>query len=302
MDQRYITLLREELIPALGCTEPIAIAYAAATAARTLGRAPQHILCQCSGNIIKNVQSVSVPNSGGLKGVAAAAALGALGGDPALELRDERNRQIDELSGLIDINVTYSEEEIAAGMKVEKLTISLDNANPDKSVKTDEALLIDGVFSAQLSFGTPMLNEEYDPEKVDALKQELDAGNITQDEYDALTDEEKRHGLFFIQNWGGESEETPEETPEPEEPAQNATGLNPAILLVVLALMGGGGAFAYFKLVKNKPKTKGNDNLDDYDYGEDDTDQEDEDSWETEDSDELDADGGGDEESEDKTV
>ena len=96
--------------------------------------------------------------------------------------------------------------------------------------------------------------------------------------------------------------ETPEETPEPEEPAQKPAGLNPAILLAVLALMGGGGAFAYFKLVKNKPKTKGNDNLDDYDYGEDDTDQEDEDSWETEESDELDADGGGDEESEDKTV
>ena len=90
--------------------------------------------------------------------------------------------------------------------------------------------------------------------------------------------------------------------PEPEEPAQKPAGLNPAILLAVLALMGGGGAFAYFKLVKNKPKTKGNDNLDDYDYGEDDTDQEDEDSWETEESDELDADGGGDEESEDKTV
>ena len=87
-----------------------------------------------------------------------------------------------------------------------------------------------------------------------------------------------------------------------EEPAQKPAGLNPAILLAVLALMGGGGAFAYFKLVKNKPKTKGNDNLDDYDYGEDDTDQEDEDSWETEESDELDADGGSDEESEDKTV
>ena len=96
--------------------------------------------------------------------------------------------------------------------------------------------------------------------------------------------------------------ETPEETPEPEEPAQKPAGLNPAILLAVLALMGGGGAFAYFKLVKNKPKTKGNDNLDDYDYGEDDTDQEDEDSWETEESDEPDADGGSDEESEDKTV
>ena len=93
--------------------------------------------------------------------------------------------------------------------------------------------------------------------------------------------------------------ETPEETPEPEEPAQNATGLNPAILLAVLALMGG-GAFAYFKFIKNKPKTKGSDNLDDYDYGEDDADQEDEDPWETEESDEPDADGGGDEESEDK--
>ena len=94
--------------------------------------------------------------------------------------------------------------------------------------------------------------------------------------------------------------ETPEETPEPEEPAQNATGLNPALLLAVLALLGGGGAFAYFKFIRNKPKTKGNDNLDDYDYGEDDTDQEDEDPWETEESDEPDADGGGDEESEDK--
>ncbi|MCX4370488.1 MAG: flagellar basal body protein [Dysosmobacter sp.] len=106
-------------------------------------------------------------------------------GDPALELRDERNRQLDALSQLIDINVTYSEEEIAGGMFVEKLTVTLDNANPDKTVHTDEALLIDGVFSAQLSFGTPMLNPDYDPEKVDALKQELDNGNITQAEYDA---------------------------------------------------------------------------------------------------------------------
>lgn len=86
MEQRYIALLREELIPALGCTEPIAIAYAAAVAAQALGCEPQRLLCECSGNIIKNVQSVSVPNSGGMKGIAAAAALGALGGDPALEL------------------------------------------------------------------------------------------------------------------------------------------------------------------------------------------------------------------------
>ena len=96
--------------------------------------------------------------------------------------------------------------------------------------------------------------------------------------------------------------EVPEATPAPEETEQEPVGLNPVILLAVLAVLAGGGALAYFKLVKNKPKTKGNDNLDDYDYGEDDTDQEDEDPWETEESNEPDADGGGDEESEDKTV
>ena len=94
----------------------------------------------------------------------------------------------------------------------------------------------------------------------------------------------------------------PEPTPAPEtdpEPEQEPAGLNPAMLLVVLAVLGGIGAMVYFKFIKQKPKTKGSDNLDDYDYGEDDTEQEDEDPWETEESDEPeDAGGGGDEESE----
>ena len=94
--------------------------------------------------------------------------------------------------------------------------------------------------------------------------------------------------------------EVPEETPAPEETEQEPAGLNPAMFLAVLALLGG-GAFAYFKFIKNKPKTKGSDNLDDYDYGEDDTDQEDEDPWETVETDEPDADGGSEVESEDKT-
>ena len=93
--------------------------------------------------------------------------------------------------------------------------------------------------------------------------------------------------------------ETPAETPEPEEPAQTSAGLNPAVLLVLLALLGGGGTFAYFKFIKNKPKTRGNDNLDDYDYGEEEPDAEDA-EWESEESDEPDADGGGDAESEDE--
>ena len=71
------------------------------------------------------------------------------------------------------------------------------------------------------------------------------------------------------------------------------------MLLVVLAVLGGIGALVYFKFIKQKPKTKGSDNLDDYDYGEDDTEQEDADPWETEESDEPeDAGGGGDEECE----
>lgn len=72
-------------------------------------------------------------------------------GDLALEMRDERNRQIDALSQYLDINVTYSFENIGAGIEVEKLTISLNNANPDKTVHSDESILVDGVYATQLS-------------------------------------------------------------------------------------------------------------------------------------------------------
>ena len=83
-DQRYhhfVQILREELVPAMGCTEPIAIAYGAAKAREVLGRLPETILVEASGNIIKNVKSVVVPNTGGLKGIEASAAAGAVAGD-----------------------------------------------------------------------------------------------------------------------------------------------------------------------------------------------------------------------------
>ena len=60
--QLYIDILKEELIPAMGCTEPIAIAYAAAKARQTLGAEPERLLVEVSGNIIKNVKSVVVPH------------------------------------------------------------------------------------------------------------------------------------------------------------------------------------------------------------------------------------------------
>lgn len=82
----YVRILKEELVPALGCTEPIALAYASAKAGETLGTFPEHLTVACSGNIIKNVKGVTVPNSGGMKGVEAAAVLGLTGGDPGQAL------------------------------------------------------------------------------------------------------------------------------------------------------------------------------------------------------------------------
>jgi L-cysteine desulfidase len=83
----YLAILRRELVPALGCTEPIAVAYAAAEAARVLGMTPGRAEIWCSGNIIKNVMGVVVPNTGGLKGVDAAAIAGIIGGDPDLGMQ-----------------------------------------------------------------------------------------------------------------------------------------------------------------------------------------------------------------------
>ncbi|MDN0056238.1 serine dehydratase subunit alpha family protein [Collinsella ihumii] len=87
-DRSLCEILNEELVCALGCTEPIAVAYAAALARATLAAEPQAMRVGCSGNIVKNVKSVTVPNSDGMHGIEAAATLGAVGGnaDSALEV------------------------------------------------------------------------------------------------------------------------------------------------------------------------------------------------------------------------
>ena len=85
--QEFVQILKEELLPAMGCTEPIAVAYAAAKARETLGAMPERVLVEASGNIIKNVKSVVVPNTGGLKGLPAAAAAGVVAGDAGAELQ-----------------------------------------------------------------------------------------------------------------------------------------------------------------------------------------------------------------------
>ena len=95
-------LLNSELICALGCTEPIALAYAAALARLVLGCEPEQLAVGCSGNIIKNVKSVTVPNSGGMRGVEAAAVLGAVGGNAAAAL--------ETLEGVTDADIAHTRE------------------------------------------------------------------------------------------------------------------------------------------------------------------------------------------------
>ena len=82
----YVKILEEELVPAMGCTEPIAVAYAAALARKALGEMPQSVEVHVSANIIKNVKSVVVPHTGGLRGIGAAVAAGIVAGDADREL------------------------------------------------------------------------------------------------------------------------------------------------------------------------------------------------------------------------
>lgn len=99
----YDRILNAELKPALGCTEPIAIAFAAASARSYLNHMPERMSVRCSGNIIKNVKGVTVPNSSGMKGIETAALLGAVGGDASLALEvlstvtDDDRKSVSEL-------------------------------------------------------------------------------------------------------------------------------------------------------------------------------------------------------------
>lgn len=115
--EAYVQILREELIPAFGCTEPIALAYAAAIAAGELGKYPTGVLVEVSGNIVKNVKSVIVPNTGGMNGIEAAVAAGIVAGKPEKKLEviaDIEERQIADIrkfmeSTRIQVNLADSE-------------------------------------------------------------------------------------------------------------------------------------------------------------------------------------------------
>ena len=96
----YIQILKEELVPAMGCTEPIALAYAASLARKVLGEMPDRVVVGASGSIIKNVKSVIVPNTDHLKGIPAAAAAGIVAGDADKELEVIANVTPEQIAGM----------------------------------------------------------------------------------------------------------------------------------------------------------------------------------------------------------
>ena len=116
-----MNILREELVPAMGCTEPIALAYAAATARKVLGELPDRVVIGASGSIIKNVKSVIVPNTDHLKGIPAAAVAGIIAGKPEKELEVIAEVTAEEIARMREYleNVEIKIEHIDNGLTFE---------------------------------------------------------------------------------------------------------------------------------------------------------------------------------------
>ena len=120
----YIQILREELVPAMGCTEPISIAYGAARGREILGGIPDQMVVEASGNIIKNVKSVVVPNTDGLRGIEAAAAAGVIAGRADLllevisQVTPEQQREIRQYLGSNPVQVLLLDGDLIFDIKL----------------------------------------------------------------------------------------------------------------------------------------------------------------------------------------
>ena len=117
----YINILKEELVPAMGCTEPIALAYGAAKAREVLGAMPDKVVVGASGSIIKNVKSVIVPNTDHMKGIPAAAIAGIVAGDPSKELEVIAQVTPEQITGMYSFkeNVPVLVEHVDNGLTFE---------------------------------------------------------------------------------------------------------------------------------------------------------------------------------------
>ncbi len=197
--EAYVKLLQHELIPALGCTEPIALAYGAAKARQVLGHEPadfESIDIYCSGNIIKNVKGVTVPRSGGLRGIEIAAAMGIIGGDPDRGLEVLEGISPDQVreavalkdSGIMHLHIVEGEEnlyirtEIKAGEDEVSVAIEKEHTNISRIVKNGQVLQ-EKAQETQASEEKPL-----DPSAELSLQKILEFANtINFEEYPELT-------------------------------------------------------------------------------------------------------------------
>ena len=151
----YIQILKEELVPAMGCTEPIAVAYAAARARALLGRVPERVSIGASGSIIKNVKSVIVPNTGHMKGIDTAAAAGIIAGkaekllEVIAEVTPEQVEEIRRYREKTPIHVELIDQgpvfdivmDVFAGEDSARVRIACDHTNIVREEKNGEVLL-----------------------------------------------------------------------------------------------------------------------------------------------------------------
>lgn len=161
--KQYNDILRDELMVAMGCTEPIAIAYAAAYARDLLGALPERMEAHCSGNLIKNAKSVTVPGTGGLKGIEVATIAGAVSGRPDLKLEvistlnDDDRKEINRLLDAKCVTVTHL-------LSDHPLHLVIDGYLGEKSCSVE-------IIDTHTGIGNVILNGEYIKKRAEGLEE-----------------------------------------------------------------------------------------------------------------------------------
>lgn len=168
----YVEILSSELVPAMGCTEPIAVAFCAAKAREELGRMPKAVHIQASGNIIKNVKSVIVPHSGGLKGLEAAAAVGIFYGVSKRELEvissvtKEEEAELKSRMDSLKISVTPLESEHILDLVV---TVSDEHGSVSVHIEDEHTNVVEIINNGRCVFVEKKKTGERDSEENDPL-------------------------------------------------------------------------------------------------------------------------------------
>ncbi len=206
MRQTFLKILREELVPAMGCTEPIALAYAAAKAREILGKLPKHVVAECSGNIIKNVKCVFIPNSGNLRGISASVLMGLVAGNAQKKmevLSDATEQDIEKVQELLSqpnyCEVRLLDSEIPLHIRIELfdaenhvlVEIKHSHTNIVRIEKNDEVLLEDNSVTTKES------DADYGMLTIQRIKEYADT--VSLEEVQPLIDREISYNIKIAQ-------------------------------------------------------------------------------------------------------